>query len=149
MLTTNGGFSVAPCFLACEESGSCSFNAVCCLNVVVTSRKISSTMSTSISATMMTAGVVRRLRTRKRMSIRIGHLGLDSRLPGFGVGNKLRFRNEPATFRRESARRRFRIETPDKIVAERLHFHGQHFDFFAEITPENQRRNGNKQTYQR
>ena len=68
MLTTNGGFSFAPAFLACDDSGSASFSADCCLNVVVTSRKITSTMSTSISATMMTAGVVRRLRTRKRMS---------------------------------------------------------------------------------
>ena len=61
MLTTNGGFSFAPDFCPCEDSGSASFNAGCCLNVVVTIRKISSTMSTSTNATMMTAGALRRL----------------------------------------------------------------------------------------
>src|SRR5271154_858748 len=69
MLTTKGGVSFAPGFFDCEESGSCTLSAACCLNVVVTSRKITSTMSTSISATMMTAGVVRRLRTKNFMSL--------------------------------------------------------------------------------
>ena len=54
-------------FWADEDSGSASLSAGCCLNVVVTIRKISSTTSTSIRATMMTAGAVRRLRTRKRI----------------------------------------------------------------------------------
>src|SRR5579859_7071843 len=104
MLTTNGGFSFAPAFLACDDSGNCSFNAACCLKVVVTSRKINSTMSTSISATMMTAGVVRRLRTKKRMSVGVGHLGFHSGLPGFGIGDILRFRNQGACFRLRDAR---------------------------------------------
>ena len=82
MLTTNGGFSFAPDFCACDDSGIASRSADCCLNVVVTIKKISSTMSTSISATMMTAGVVRRLRTRKRIiksqGLNIEHRTLNS-----------------------------------------------------------------------
>src|SRR5258706_10696943 len=67
MFTMNGGSLVAPSFWDCEDSGRASFRADCCLNVVVTIRKISSTMSTSTSATMMIVGVLRRLRTRKCM----------------------------------------------------------------------------------
>ena len=67
MLTISGASSLAPAFSDCEDSGNASFNADCCLNVVVTIRKISSTISTSINATMMIVGVERRLRMKKRM----------------------------------------------------------------------------------
>ena len=58
----NGTSLVAPSFRAEDDSGSCSFSTGRCLKVVVTIRKISSTMSTSMSATMITVGVDRRLR---------------------------------------------------------------------------------------
>src|SRR3984885_2960537 len=64
MVTTSGGFSFAPGLSACVDSGSTRCSGGACLKVVVTSRKITSTISTSISATMMTAGAVRRLRMR-------------------------------------------------------------------------------------
>src|SRR5437588_12796300 len=99
MLTMKGRSSLAPAFLDWEDSGNASLSADCCLNVVVTSKKITSTISTSISATMMTAGVVRRLRTWKRI------LFLAS------------------------------VLSADEIVAKSFHFHGEHLDLFAEITP--------------
>src|SRR5688572_4404633 len=67
MLTMSGAVSSAPDFLACDDSGSARRSAGCCLNVVVTIRKISITMRISISATMMTVGAPRRLRMKKRM----------------------------------------------------------------------------------
>ena len=66
-LTISGKSSLAPVFCACVDSGNASFSAGCCRKVVVTIRKISSTISTSISATMMIVGVERRLRMEKRM----------------------------------------------------------------------------------
>ena len=53
--------------LACEDSGSASFTAAWFVNVVVTTMKMSTTISTSISATMMTMGGFRFLRGRNRM----------------------------------------------------------------------------------
>jgi hypothetical protein len=49
--------------MACEDSGSARCREGCgFLKVVVTIRKMSTTINTSISATMMTAGGGRRLR---------------------------------------------------------------------------------------
>src|SRR5271170_2507537 len=141
MLTTNGGFSFAPSFLACEDSGSASLSADCCLNVVVTSKKITSTISTSISATMMTAGVVRRLRTKKCMAFAYLFFRCAFGLAGFGIGNRRRIFVHGIW--------NFGIHPPDKIVEQRFHFHGEDFDFFAEITPCDKRRNGDEQADER
>src|ERR1035437_8926631 len=61
MLTTRGGASLARFFCAWDDSGRESLRAGCCLKVVVTIRKMSSTMRMSIRATMITAGACRRL----------------------------------------------------------------------------------------
>src|SRR5271167_2768483 len=44
---------------------------------------------------------------------------------------------------------RFSILPPDKVVAKRLHLDGEHFDLFAEITPGDERRDGDEQTDER
>ena len=117
MLTMKGGsLVVKPSFRACDDSGNASRSAGCCLNVVVTIRKISSTISTSTSATMMIVGALRRLRMRKRM---------------------VRICSFPA------------VLPPDEIVAERLHLDGEHLDLFAEITPGDERRDGDEQADER
>ena len=67
MLTTNGLIVCRAFILGLRRIRQLEPDAACCLNVVVTSRKITSTINTSINATMMTAGVLRRLRTRNRM----------------------------------------------------------------------------------
>ncbi|OQB93859.1 MAG: hypothetical protein BWX84_00416 [Verrucomicrobia bacterium ADurb.Bin118] len=56
-VTTNGASSWAPVRSAWVDSGSASRRAGCCLKVVVTVRKITITISTSISATMMIGGI--------------------------------------------------------------------------------------------
>jgi hypothetical protein len=65
MLTINGGLSFAPDLRAWVDSGRVRCRAGGCLNVVVTSRKITSTISTSIRATMITAGAECFLRMKK------------------------------------------------------------------------------------
>src|SRR5947208_704365 len=54
--------SVAPVLGVCFDSGKTSFNAGCCLKVVVTIMKISSTIRMSISEMIMIVGGWRRLR---------------------------------------------------------------------------------------
>src|SRR5580704_16047847 len=70
MNTTSGGVSVAPALVACDDSGSARRSDACgFLKVVVTIKKISTTISTSIIATMMTAGGLFFLRMKNRMSV--------------------------------------------------------------------------------
>src|ERR1700679_1964922 len=117
MLTTRGGFSFAPGFTASVESGRVRCSAGCVLKVVVTSRKITSTISTSISATMMTAGVVRRLWMWKRM-VRADELLLVPVLPA------------------------------DELIAQSFHLDRKHLDLLGEISPGDERGDGDEQADQ-
>src|SRR5580693_120268 len=119
MLTIKGGSSFAPDLRAWVDSGRLRRRAGGCLKVVVTSRKITSTIRTSIYAKMMTAGAVCFLRIKKRMLI-------SRRLGLFIVA----------------------ILAAKELVAQGFHLDGKDLDLLVEVAPGHEGWNRNQEANQ-
>ena len=81
---TISALSVAP-LLGCFDSGKSQSDRRCCLNTVVTIRKISTTIKTSMSDTMITVGACRRFASGEL------HNGVNVSMGGRLVGQFTRF----------------------------------------------------------
>jgi len=143
MLTTKRRVFFAPDFWACDDSGSLSFKADCCLNVVVTIKKNQQHDEHIPSATMMMAGCCgvydEETHVKKSVESRESRVWLaESGLRPSSLVSPTFWLSVVASFL-------FRVLPPDEVVAERLHFGRRVLDFFAVITPRDERGDGDGQ----